>query len=99
IERDLILGQLAALDQQLADRDIGPAVLPVIAEADHAAAREPHFARALHFEEERIDGIVHPAKREFVRIERAAFDLGARRIWHEIARHDLAGDALAAPFR
>ncbi len=73
---------LAPLDEQLADRGVGIAVLAGISEPNRAAVRQTHHARPLHLHVEQLDRVIEIEQLEAAAIERAAPDLGARVIRH-----------------
>src|SRR5579862_8600073 len=86
--------ELAALHQEPADRNIGLAILPVIAQAHRRAVSQGDAAGALHLHEKCIHGIVYPEELQMHGVKRTALDLGAARIGHEAAIDDTAADAL-----
>jgi hypothetical protein len=58
LHRRLLQLQFAALDQRLADRLIGMAVLVTVVQAHHAAVGQLDPAGTLHLQEEEFDGII-----------------------------------------
>ena len=81
-----------SLDQVLADRPIGAAVLVGIADARGLAGGQAHLTRALDLQEESIDRIVDPEQLELASGKRTAVDRGAIGIGDELALLDPATD-------
>ena len=92
----LLARQLAAVEQQAADRDIGLAVAAVIADARDLAIGQLNAARALDLEKEGGDRVVDPEELEPLPVQGAVLDLGAgkaRRIGRAAIKRGAKGPA------
>ncbi len=100
--RQLLARDLAAVEQQPADRDIGLAVGAVVADPDGAAFLQLDLPRTLDFEKERGDRVVDPQQLQSLPGQRTIFDLGptvARGIWRAAVDRGLERAAAMARAR
>src|SRR5690606_32399333 len=83
LHRGTLRRQLAAIDQQAADRTIGVAVVVGEAYAQHAAALEFDAARTLDLQEKELNRILDPGDLAALDCGESGLDLGAFEIRHE----------------
>ncbi len=94
LHRDIRERHFAALDQDLADRAVGVAVLPRIADTHHVSVGQVDPPGTLNAEKKRVDRIGEPGKLEPLAGERAVRDRGTVVIGHERRAVEPAGDSV-----